>query len=352
MANSIITLQSVEKYFGTTCVIPNLTLQVQEGEFITLLGPSGCGKTTLLRMIAGFEQPTKGKVLLEDTDITHKPPHQRNVNTVFQNYALFPHLTVYENIAYGLKQKGVDAAVIQKEVGNVLDMVQMKSFSTRKPRELSGGQQQRIALARAIVNKPKVLLLDEPLAALDLKLRKQMQLELKSLHDHLGLTFIFVTHDQEEALTMSDRIAVMNTGVIEQLDTPENIYNHPATKFVADFIGENNTLTGTLSNHKLTLENGQIIPVQLGEQVSKEALLFIRPEHIRMSVEKTGDSFLLEATVLNKIFLGHFWRVECALKNSSQKITTTLQPESVATFKNGSTVFLSWDITSATISKN
>jgi len=237
---TMIQLKTVEKRFSGHMVIPPLDLSIREGEFLTLLGPSGCGKTTLLRMIAGFEEPTSGEIYLEGAPISQVPPHRRDMNMVFQQYALFPHMTVQENILFGLKMKKVASSEQQRRLEEVLAQTQLEDFRHRKPAQLSGGQQQRVAIARAIINNPKVLLLDEPLGALDYQLRKNLQLELKNLQKNLGVTFVYVTHDQEEAMAMSDRIAIMNRGKIEQLGTPEEIYIQPKSLFVATFIGENN----------------------------------------------------------------------------------------------------------------
>jgi spermidine/putrescine transport system ATP-binding protein len=237
-----IELRSVSKFFGEIAAVDGITLDVRQGEFLTLLGPSGCGKTTTLRMIGGFELPTAGEILIEGEAMGDRPPYRRPVNTVFQNYALFPHMTVAQNVAYGLEMAGVAKPERQRRVAEALGMVRLPHVENRKPAELSGGQQQRVALARALVNRPAVLLLDEPLGALDLKLRKAMQLELKQLNREVGATFVYVTHDQEEALTMSDRIAVMNEGRVLQLGTPGEIYERPRTRFVADFIGQTNFL--------------------------------------------------------------------------------------------------------------
>ena len=230
----IVRLSGVTKDFGKSEVLKNIDLDVYEGEFLTLLGPSGCGKTTTLRIIAGFESPSQGCVYLEQADVTALPPYKRNVNTVFQSYALFPHMNVFDNVAFGLVEKKVPKPEIKQRVEKMLELVQLKNFGRRKPHQMSGGQRQRVAIARALVNNPKVLLLDEPLGALDLKLRKQMQMELKHLQQKLGITFVYVTHDQEEALTMSDRIAVMNNGSIEQIGTARAIYERPKTKIVGN----------------------------------------------------------------------------------------------------------------------
>lgn len=242
MSNMILQLQDLHKSFEGTKVLRGICLDIHKGEFITLLGSSGCGKTTTLRMIAGLEMPDEGRILLEGQDITGLEPNKRNVNTVFQNYALFPHMSVADNVGYGLKIKKVPRAQIAERVQKMLKLVQLEEYGKRMPDQLSGGQRQRIAIARAVINEPKVLLLDEPLGALDLKLRRQMQLELKRLQKQLGITFIYITHDQEEAINMSDRIAVMNQGVLEQVGTPNEIYYHPRTSYVADFVGNANIL--------------------------------------------------------------------------------------------------------------
>jgi putative spermidine/putrescine transport system ATP-binding protein len=239
-----IEFHSVSRHFGDVKAVDNVSLTIGDGEFFTLLGPSGSGKTTCLRMIAGFEHPSAGQIKLYGRDVTHLPPYEREVNTVFQDYALFPHMTVGENIAYGLMIKKVPKAERERQTAEMLELVRLPGLQNRKPSQLSGGQQQRVALARALINQPRVLLLDEPLGALDLKLRQQMQVELKAIQNEVGITFIFVTHDQEEALTMSDRIAVFNQGKIEQIGSPANLYEHPATRFVATFVGVSNVLSG------------------------------------------------------------------------------------------------------------
>ena len=280
-SETIIKIENLAKAFGDKVILDNINLDIKRGEFVTLLGPSGCGKTTLLRMLAGFMQPDSGTITMEDKDILSMPPHQRPLNTVFQRYALFPHLNVYENIAFGLKLKKVESKEIDKRVRRALKMVSMTDYEDRDVNSLSGGQQQRVAIARAIVNQPQVLLLDEPLAALDLKMRKDMQLELKQMHEALGITFIYVTHDQEEALTLSDTIVVMSEGKIQQIGTPIDIYNEPVNSFVADFIGESNILNGTMIRDKEVEFIGhklECVDKGFGENTAVDVV--IRPEDI------------------------------------------------------------------------
>ena len=302
-------MKNIKKVFDDTVVVEDFNLTVKKGEFVTFLGPSGCGKTTTLRMIAGFEFPTEGEILLNGEDISRIPPNLRPINTVFQRYALFPHLNVYDNVAFGLNLKKLPKSVIQEKVRRVLEVVDLEGFEKRRISTLSGGQQQRIAIARAIVNEPDILLLDEPLGALDLKMRQEMQLELKSMHEQLGITFIYVTHDQEEALTMSDKIVVMSDGMIQQIGTPEEIYNEPKNAFVADFIGQANLIHGklisidndgwghfTVAGSELTARVGQQNPPTVGE----EALLVIRPENLRM--EPSTNSIAMR--IINRLFEG------------------------------------------------
>ena len=306
--NVIIRLTDVDKSFDDERVVKKLNLDVEEGEFLTMLGPSGCGKTTTLRMIAGFEVPTSGQIFLEGEDVDDKKLNERNVNTVFQSYALFPHMNVFDNIAFGLVEKKVKKDEIRSRVEEMIKLVHLDGMEKRMPAQMSGGQKQRVAIARALVNRPKVLLLDEPLGALDLKLRKQMQGELKALQRRLGITFIYVTHDQEEALTMSDRIAVMNRGRLEQVGTPEEVYNHPETKFVADFIGESNIIEGYIENMtddsiEVTMESGKAIIHETGYRMEEMVYLCIRPENLKISTE-AKEGFRFRGQVKEHIFIG------------------------------------------------
>ncbi|CDN32174.1 Putrescine transport ATP-binding protein PotA [Mucinivorans hirudinis] len=301
--NSIISVCGVTKRFGDNLILDNVSLKIDRGEFVTILGPSGCGKTTLLRIIAGFLDVNQGEVKLEGKDLLSIPPHKRPVNTVFQKYALFPHLNVYDNIAFGLKIKRVDGDTIDREVARVLKMTGLSDYEHRDIDSLSGGQQQRVAIARAIVNKPKVLLLDEPLAALDLKMRKDMQMELKQMHRDLGITFIYVTHDQEEALTLSDTIVVMNNGVIQQIGSPTDIYNEPVNSFVADFIGESNIFNGVMLCDKrvkfIDLEF-DCVDEGFGDNVLVDVVL--RPEDIY--IFPANKSAMFSGKVISSIFKG------------------------------------------------
>lgn len=313
---ALIEIRNLSKSFGDVRAVDDVSLDIQSGEFITLLGPSGSGKTTVLRMIAGFETPDHGKISLGGVDITTKPPYERDVNTVFQDYALFGHMDVVTNIEYGLRVKKVPKAERRTKALEALAQVRLSGFEDRKPNQLSGGQRQRVALARALVNRPSVLLLDEPLGALDLKLREQMQIELKELQREVGITFIFVTHDQEEALTMSDRIAAFNRGKIEQVGTPREIYENPKTNFVSDFIGKNNKIE----------VNGKRISV--------------RPEHIRVSRTQPGETRSFSGTLKDLIFVGANNRY---LVDTSIGMITALQAENNLSL--GDTVWVSWSET-------
>ena len=295
MSESAILFQNVSRHFGDVKAVDDVTLEIKDGEFFSMLGPSGSGKTTCLRMIAGFDRPTAGQIFLYGQDVSNLPPYERSVNTVFQDYALFPHMNIDDNIGYGLMIKGIEKKERMKQVEEMLDLVRLPGFGHRKPSQLSGGQRQRVALARALINHPKVLLLDEPLGALDLKLRQQMQVELKSIQQRIGITFIFVTHDQEEALTMSDRIAVFNEGKIEQIGTPAEIYEHPASPFVAGFVGTSNLVSGDVAK-RIT---------------SSEARFSIRPEKIHLGAANENvdeDMFHADGKVRDVIYLGLYTR--------------------------------------------
>lgn len=325
MPEIILELIGVKKRFQDTTVLDGIHLQVNRGEFITLLGASGCGKTTTLRIIAGLESPDEGKVLLEGADVTDLPPNRRNVNTVFQNYALFPHMNVADNIGYGLKLRKVPKAEIQKQVREMLSLVQLEGFEKRKPFQLSGGQRQRVAIARALVNNPRVLLLDEPLGALDLQLRRAMQFELKRLQKKLGITFVYITHDQEEAINMSDRIVVMNRGVCEQTGTPNEVYNRPKTSYVASFVGNANLLSGRVNclegeQAVLDLCGGQArvdrngFPLKAGDPVT----VAVRSENIQLE-EAGGD---LKGRIIEKSFSAGMLRIVLLLPNGKELVSS------------------------------
>jgi spermidine/putrescine transport system ATP-binding protein len=310
-------LDHISKHFHEVVAVDDLSLEIERGEFFSMLGPSGCGKTTTLRMIGGFEEASGGTIYLGDADVTGLPPFKRDVNTVFQNYALFPHLTVFENVAFGLRRRKVPTAEIGTQVKAMLDLVELPGYEGRKPAQLSGGQQQRVALARALINRPRVLLLDEPLGALDLKLRKQMQLELKRIQTEVGITFIYVTHDQEEAMTMSDRIAVMRAGRIEQLGAPEELYERPMTAFVAGFLGVSNLLDGTVDGRDGTLlavrlKDGTLLHVPAaGVNGAGEVRIGVRPEKLRVAALDDGTPTdtqsgvnTLDGTILDASYVG------------------------------------------------
>jgi spermidine/putrescine transport system ATP-binding protein len=297
-------LVEVTKHFDDVVAVDRLSLEIERGSFFALLGPSGCGKTTTLRMIGGFEQPTEGQIYLGDREVSDLPAYKRDVNTVFQSYALFPHLSVLENVAFGLRRRGVKSGEVRTRVGNMLRIVGLEGTERRKPRQLSGGQQQRVALARALVNRPRVLLLDEPLGALDLKLRKQMQLELKGIQHEVGITFVHVTHDQEEAMTMADRIAVMNGGRIEQLGTPSELYETPRTGFVAGFLGASNLIAGTVTGpDRVRLRGGPevLVPAEVLAGRSGEVAVGIRPEKIDLGDEHSNQ---LEGRIVESAYVG------------------------------------------------
>ncbi len=322
----LIDLKGVSKDFDGTRVLSNIDLYVRKKEFVTLLGPSGCGKTTTLRIIGGFEYPTEGTVLFEGRDITDLPPYKRRVNTVFQKYALFPHLNVQENIAFGLKIAKVPRDEIKRRVERMLDLVNLSGYGKRSVDQLSGGQQQRIAIARALVNEPEVLLLDEPLGALDLKLRKEMQLELKSMQQRLGITFIYVTHDQEEALTMSDTVVVMRDGHILQIGDPKRIYDEPVNAFVADFIGESNILRGTMVRDELVHFSGNDFPcVDSGFGENAPVDVVVRPEDIMLVGEDIGQ---ISGVVRSVLFKGVHYEMMIDTGETVFKVhSTVMQPQ-------------------------
>lgn len=346
--NDAISINNVLKIYKSDkdiYALNDVSLIIKKNEFFTLLGPSGCGKTTLLRLIAGFEHPTRGVILLNEKDISLLPPNKRPVNTVFQSYALFPHMTVAGNIAFGLEMLGWSRDRVKAAVLDMLALVKMEDLKNRMPSEISGGQQQRVALARALAPKPQVLLLDEPLSALDLKLRKQMQIELKRLQSETGITFVFVTHDQEEALTMSDRIAVMNEGKVLQFGTPREIYHHPENRFVANFVGESNFLAATVNATQVILSDGTILALpekDLPDQRGKRSIL-VRPEHVSMS-KSEGKRGAFEGVIHNIVYFGTDTHFHLVLK-SGEEFTVRKQnnPDGGREFEKGSKVELNID---------
>ena len=349
-----VTFESVEKRFGNTIAVRELTLDIPQGSFFALLGPSGCGKTTTLRMVAGFERPNRGEVYIRGQRVTDTPPYRRNFGMVFQNYALFPHMTVAENVAFGLRMRGVSRAEQSTRVRNVLATVKLADFADRYPRQLSGGQQQRVALARAIVTEPDVLLLDEPLGALDKLLREQMQIELRSLQKQLGITTLFVTHDQEEALTMADSIAVMRDGLIEQIGTPLLIYERPKTEFVAGFLGASNFLTGHVEGHRnghATIEiDGVRIEVPLDDlPASTTVRLAVRPEKLKLRPADATLTNAVRATVTGLVYKGPSTHV--MLERDGQPLIAYIQNDAVTDWRPepGMTVLCEWAPGSAVV---
>lgn len=346
MDDIILSLQGISKRFGGVEALDSVSLQVNKGEFLTLLGPSGCGKTTTLRIIAGLEYPDEGRVLLQGQDVTNWEPNKRNVNTVFQNYALFPHMNVFHNIAYGLKLRKVAKPEIKRRVEEILQMVRLPDYGKRQPSQLSGGQRQRVAIARALINRPAVLLLDEPLGALDLQLRRQMQTELKNLQQKLGITFIYITHDQEEALNMSDRIGIMNAGRIEQLGSPDDIYERPQTRFAAQFIGQSNIITATVTGKdasgvlQLAYAGGTI--KAKGEAEPGDAVvLSVRTERVQYGQENRYG-FRLTGTVAAHHYTGGMLRTTLSLPGGEELMVSGMggTGERAAV---GSRVTIQWD---------
>jgi spermidine/putrescine transport system ATP-binding protein len=358
--NDVIVLDNVTKQYGDVVAVHGANLAIKQGEFFSLLGPSGCGKTTILRMIAGFEQPTSGQVLLEGVDVSHVAPHKRNVNTVFQQYALFPHMSVFDNVAFGPRNKKVKESEIKKRVGDMLDIVRLSDFAQRRPHQMSGGQQQRVALARALVNYPSALLLDEPLAALDLKLREAMQIELKRIQKEVGITFIFVTHDQGEALAMSDRIAVMSEGHIEQVGSPEEIYQFPETLFVAGFIGSANLFPGIVQETAQSSDGQSMLTVRLDDgtvikatsrtqlKAGEAATVMVRPERIQptaLSTPAEGRSVVADVTEL--VFQGSVIRCLARTRDGVEVVGLIDATSDLSAFNAGAQVHMTWSEASA-----
>lgn len=358
MEEIILELDQIEKSFNETKVLKGINLKIKKGEFITLLGSSGCGKTTTLRIIAGLENPDRGKVLLNGIDVTNDEPNKRDVNTVFQNYALFPHLDIESNIGYSLKLRKIHKKDIQRKVKEALELVQLTGFEKRMPSELSGGQKQRIAIARAIVNNPKVLLLDEPLGALDLQLRRQMQTELKNLQKKLEITFIYITHDQEEAINMSDRIVVMKDGRFEQIGTPNEVYDHPRTSYVASFVGTANLINGTIASIDeervyVTTASGNVIMKQSASRlkIDDKVTIAVRSENIELeklddvTVLDSSDSIGLRAVVKEKTFAGGLLRITLELQDGLQMIASRHGIDSLLLV--GDNVKVNWNLESS-----
>lgn len=352
---NILSLKNINKSFAGHKVLKNISFEVFKGEFFTLLGPSGCGKTTILRLIAGFETPDSGEILLENTLINTLPPHKRNINTVFQSYTLFPHMTVEENIAFGLKMKKMPPLQIKEKISQALSMVKLAGFEKRYPHQLSGGQQQRIALARALVNEPKVLLLDEPFSALDYALRKEMRLELKLIQEKLGITFIFVTHDQEEALSLSDRVVVLEKGEIKQIGTPTQIYENPTSLEVAKFVGETNIFKAKIIDKQadkiFCVIGNKYLETQSSKEFQKnqEILIVLRPEDMQVCYPEESESlsqdFYLSGTIINTVYKGSTYDLIIELELEEQVIKATQffnEDDEKMTYRKGEKVLVSW----------
>lgn len=342
MKKVIVKLENFTKKYGEKEIIKNINLEVYEGEFITLLGSSGCGKTTILRSISGMDRPTSGRVYLDGIDVTDVDPTRRQVNTIFQNYALFPLMTIEKNIEFGLKMKKVPKQERKKRVKEMIELVHLEGYEKRKPKELSGGEQQRVSIVRGLINNPKVLLLDEPLSALDLKLRKKMQIELKQLQKKLGITFIYVTHDQDEALSMSDRIAVIKDGKIEQIGTPVEVYEKPKSVYVADFLGEANIFKGIVKDDICVCEEANIKIISKFKNDTKVDLI-VRPENVKLSKEKNSD---LVGTIYEQIYDGAFTKI---LIKVNKKIIKAIISGNDKLYKRNDEVYLTWDIEDAII---
>ena len=342
MNRVLIELRNIKKQYNEKVIIKDLDLKIYEGEFLSLFGSSGCGKTTILRMISGMEEVTSGTIYMNGKDVTDLEPMKREVNTIFQNYALFSHMTIEQNIGFGLKMKKVDKDIIKKEVKKMLSLIKLEGYENRKPSQLSGGEQQRVAIARALINNPKVLLLDEPLSALDKKLRKEMEIELKSLQKRLGITFIYVTHDQEEALTMSDRIIILKNGKIEQIDTPEQINKNPITKYVADFIGDSNILEGHIQSFTKTKaivnvpKFGDIEIDNNNYEENDKVMILVRPENFRLA--KKG----VEVKKIDYIYNGSIAKVLCKTKEGLD-ITVCINPNDYQK-ELDEILYLEWDL--------
>ncbi|MBL8775803.1 MAG: ABC transporter ATP-binding protein [Acidimicrobiales bacterium] len=350
----VIELVDVEKRFGDAVAVDHVDIAIGRGEFFSLLGPSGCGKTTSLRMIAGFEAPTSGEIRLDGKDVSKVPPYRRNVNTVFQHYALFPHMSIFDNVAFGPRSAKTDKAVVRERVTEMLEVVRLSDFAKRRPNQMSGGQQQRVALARALVNYPSALLLDEPLGALDLKLRQAMQLELKRIQREVGITFVYVTHDQEEALTMSDRIAVMNQGLVEQIGTPTEIYDAPRTVFVAGFIGQANlwpaALQGQSDGSATVGALGTTLEGRALERLDDPVTLMVRPERIRVcATPEEAVAPCVKLTVTDLVFQGPVVRLAATAPDGTEVVAHIGADQQLPLLRPGDAVWCGWDAAAASV---